>query len=197
MEHYYREVPGWAAFSKLYREVVRDAPRDRPSTFVEIGSWLGRSAAFMGVEIINSGKPITLHCIDPWIDGGPDLRDTPYFLDLSESPFDLFCRNTERVASVIKPHRALSTLVAKNFDDDSVDYIMIDGDHCYEAARDDIASWLPKMRSGSIMSGDDYLWPGVKRACEEHFGVGGVRTYIVRQHKNYRNSASYWWIKLP
>jgi len=197
VDHYYKDVPGWAAFTDLYRNVVDAASPDKKSTFVEIGSWLGRSAAFMGVEIKNSGKPITLHCVDPWIDGGPDLRDTHYFRGLrGESPYDIFLRNVHRVMDVIMPCRMTSIDAASRFDNKSIDFLMIDGDHGYEAVRNDLAVWLPKMRVGGIVSGDDYLWPGVKRACEERFGIGGVQTHIHKQAPDYRKSVSYWWKQL-
>ena len=65
MKHFYENIEGWAAFRGLYRVAVADAPSDRQSLFVEVGSWLGRSAAYMAVEIINSGKPIDFSCVDP------------------------------------------------------------------------------------------------------------------------------------
>ena len=33
---------------------------------MEVGSFLGKSAVFMAVEIINSGKRIKFDCIDHW-----------------------------------------------------------------------------------------------------------------------------------
>lgn len=192
MKHYYKDVPGWAAFEGLYVDMVRKASKNRPSTFVEIGSWLGRSASLMGVEIHNSKKPIQLHCIDPWFDGGPDLRETKYFDELKgQSPYMLFMQNTEPVRDVITAHRRLSLEVAPLFTDASIDFLMIDGDHSYEAVKADIAAWLPKMKRGGTISGDDYMWPGVKQAVEETFP--GCPYQIVRHNYNYRNSASYWW----
>lgn len=195
MEHYYESVPGWAAFRDLYRDVVRSAPSDRPQTFVEVGSWLGRSAAFMGVEILNSGKPIELHCVDPWIDGGPDLRDTKYFRDLNEHPFEIFERNVAPVARVVRPYRMTSVDAAGTFLDNTVDFLMLDGDHSYEAVRDDIEAWGPKMKPGSIISGDDYGWPGVRDAVNEAFG-GFARIVWKRKHDDYRKSAAYWSVQL-
>jgi hypothetical protein len=68
---------------------------------------------------------------------------------------------------------------------------MIDGDHSYEAVKADIQAWLPKMKRGGVISGDDYMWPGVKKAAEEAFP--GCSYQIVKHHHNYLNSASYWW----
>jgi predicted O-methyltransferase YrrM len=53
--------------------------------------------------------------------------------------------------------------------DKSVDFIYIDAGHNYEAVKQDILLWRPKLKSAAIMAGDDYEWPGLKRAVEEIF----------------------------
>lgn len=196
MEHYYKSVPGWAAFADLYMQVVQQAPAGHPLTFVEVGSWLGRSAACMGVEIINSEKSIMLHCVDPWEDGGPDLRDTHHFKDLKTPPYAQFVENTQKVWRVIQPHKMTSVEAAAEFRDESVDFLMLDGDHSYEAVAADLDAWLPKMRRGSIISGDDYLWPGVKQAVGERFKPPRVQVVIKKANANYLNSSSYWVVQL-
>lgn len=198
IEHYYQRVPGWAAFKDLYMRAVLNAPSDLPSTFVEIGSWLGKSAAYMGVEIMNSRKPIMLHCIDPWQDGGPDLRDTPYYQDLTEPPLVIFDRNINAVKSVVQRIQGSShdPNILAQFADKSVDFCMIDGDHNYPAVKADIEGWLPKIKPGGMISGDDFLWPGVQKAVREVFGDRVMHT-ITKKHANYRNTASYWWVQLP
>lgn len=197
MDHFYQSIPGWAAFGDLYVAQVKTAPHTRQSRFVEIGSWLGRSAALMAVEIENSGKNIEFICIDPWKDGGPDLQNTVYFQSLGvKHVYDLFLQNVAPVRSRIKDMRMDSLSAAQFIDDNTVDFLMIDGDHGYEAVRADIDAWLPKMRRGSVIAGDDYLWPGVKHAVTETFGAR-VNVKIKKEHRNYLNSSSYWWVLLP
>lgn len=195
MKHYWKKIEGWCAFSHLYMEVVAKAPKDRPSTFVEVGSWLGRSAAFMGVEIYNARKPITLTCIDPWTDGGPDLRDTKYYKDLKHSPFDLFTNAVQPVKQFIRPLRMTSLEAVKHFSDQSIDFLMLDGDHSYEMVKQEIQAYLPKMRAGGIISGDDYTWPGVKQAVDEAF-PGVAEISIINKNKDWRKDASYWKVQL-
>ncbi|RPH72732.1 MAG: class I SAM-dependent methyltransferase [Myxococcaceae bacterium] len=196
MEHFYKSIHGWASFIQLYVDAVQRAPQDRPSTFVEIGSWMGRSAAFMAVEILNSGKPITLHCIDPWTDGGGDLKHTEFFALLrGRDALEVFNDNTKPVSSVIMPHRLYSHDARVLFEPKSIDYIMIDGLHTYEAVQQDIADYLPLMRDGAVMSGDDYLWPGVHKAVHEAFG-DRVQAEVKRPTKDYLMSVAHWWVQL-
>jgi hypothetical protein len=150
----------------------------------------------MAVEIENSGKKIEFTCVDPWLNGGPDLQNTTYFKSLGvKHVYDLFLRNVAPVRARVRDMRMTSVEAAGYFDDNSVDFLMLDGDHGYEAVRADIDAWLPKMRRGGVISGDDYLWPGVKKAADETFGAR-VQVRVKKEHRNYLNSASYWWVLL-
>lgn len=197
MQHFYKNIEGWAAFGGLYVSQVHLAKATEKSTFVEVGSWLGRSAALMAVEIENSGKPIEFVCVDPWLDGGPDLRGTEHFKKHGVNHvYDLFCKNIYNVRHRIKAMRMLSTEAAAFMQDNSVDFLMLDGDHSYEAVKADIAAWMPKMKQrGGVISGDDYLWPGVKQAVDEEFG-SRANIDVVHKDRNYLLSASYWSVLL-
>lgn len=198
MEHFYETVPGWAAFRGLYRVAVAEAPSDRECTFVEVGSWLGKSASFMAVEIINSGKRISFTCVDPWLDGGPDLKDTTYFKSLQKPVYETFMQNIKPVAHLVRPLRMTSVDGARQFEDGSVDFLMLDGDHNYPAVLHDIDAWLPKMRPGGLMAGDDARWPGVHQAIEERFaGKYAVVDLVKKPPEKYLTSASYWTVRLP
>ncbi len=53
------------------------------------------------------------------------------------------------------------------------DFVFIDAGHSYEAARQDIALWTPKVRAGGWLGGHDYhpKFPGVIRAVREAVGA--------------------------
>lgn len=193
MRHFYNEISGWAAFSRLYIEMVAEAPD--PAHFVEVGSWLGRSAALMAVEIVNSKKQIKFDCIDPWTDGGPDLRHTAFFKTQTVPIYDQFISNLAPVWDRINAMRMTSLEAARTYADASLDFVMLDGDHSYDAVRADIAAFLPKMKSGSVLSGDDFEWPGVKRAVTEAFH-GGAHVRWVHRDPSYLLSASYWMVRV-
>jgi predicted O-methyltransferase YrrM len=171
MEHFYDRLSGWFDYQGIYSRMVECA-NDR-STFVEVGSYMGRSAAFMAVEIINSGKRITLHCVDPKQD---------------------FVRNLSEVSHVIRPIGMASPAASEMFDDSSVDFVWIDGDHSDEAVLADIAGWLPKVRKGGWIGGHDHdhpAHPGVRAACERL--LPGYE--IVRPSVEYPGVDSWLWQK--
>lgn len=69
MNHYHNDnskfgLENWFHAENLFRKMVQKYPSG--SNFVELGVWKGRSTSFLGVEILNSGKNIKLHCIDRW-----------------------------------------------------------------------------------------------------------------------------------
>ena len=62
-----------------------------------------------------------------------------------------------------------SALGAQHFEDESIDFFHTDGDHALAGIRADIANWLPKVKTGCILSGDNYEIPAVARAVREAF----------------------------
>lgn len=68
--------------------------------------------------------------------------------------------------------REESVRASKRFKNNSLDMVFIDAIHLYENVKEDIQAWLPKIKSGGIISGDDYSdsFPGVIKAVQEIFG---------------------------
>ena len=54
------------------------------------------------------------------------------------------------------------------------DLIHIDAAHEYEPVRRDLENYWALLRPGGILIGDDYPWPGVKRAADEFAAAQGL-----------------------
>jgi SAM-dependent methyltransferase len=71
-------------------------------------------------------------------------------------------------------YRMPSNEGAKLVEDQSLDFIFIDGDHRYDAVVEDIELWRPKLKPGGLFSGHDYGHPeetwGVTQAVDEALG---------------------------
>jgi len=165
MEHFYKDITGWFSFAGLYREMV---DRFDNASFVEVGTFKGRSASYMAVEIINSGKNIRFYCVDTWPDGkaNPNLPSCPGTL------YEEFLRNIEPVKDAVVPMRQKSVEASQSFEDGSLDFVFIDAAHDYASVKADIAAWLPKVRKGGVLAGHDYnaadnRWPEVIKAVDE------------------------------
>lgn len=61
---------------------------------------------------------------------------------------------------------------AKLVPDGSLDAVLIDALHTYHACKEDLLLWLPKLRKGGVLIGDDFSewFPGVELAVTEVFG---------------------------
>src|SRR6266576_1391436 len=64
LAHFFEDIPGYFWFQHGYSRMLDTLPLDRPSAFVEIGSFHGKSTAFLAVEALNRGIPVTIHCVD-------------------------------------------------------------------------------------------------------------------------------------
>jgi predicted O-methyltransferase YrrM len=162
MEHFYHNLgEDWFTYPGLYSAVVSKYSSGK---FVEIGSWKGRSASYLAVEIHNSGKPIELICVDTW-KGSVEHEDMDCIKN--DTLFNEFLTNTAPVSHIIKPLRFPSLEAAKEFEDNSLNFVFIDASHEYEDVKQDIAAWYSKVAPGGVFAGHDFMWPGVYQAVTE------------------------------
>jgi predicted O-methyltransferase YrrM len=165
MEHFYQGLgENWFTYSELYSKVVDKFPTN--SHFVEVGVWKGMSAAYMAVEIINSGKNIKFDCVDNW-EYIELQKDIPK--DMYDGLYETFLNNIEPVKHIINPIRELSWDAARHYEDNSLDFIFIDAGHDYDSIKKDITAWYPKLKTDGIIAGHDYSWDGITKATNEYF----------------------------
>jgi predicted O-methyltransferase YrrM len=165
MEHFFQNIQGWFIYNEIYDIAVQTA--NEGAHFVEVGSWRGRSTAYMAVNIVNSGKQIKFDAVDTWkgsLDEEVHQQDPSV---INDTLYDEFLSNMEPVKDVVNPIRLPSLEAVKLYKDNSLDFVLIDGSHTYEDVVADITQWLTKLKSGAILAGDDYEWPGVKQAVNE------------------------------
>lgn len=164
MDHFYQKIEGWFDFPNLYSFIVEASPNE--AKFVEIGSWLGKSSSYMGVEIANSKKNISFYCVDTW-EGSVEHSNNE--LVVKNELYDAFLKNISPVQDYISPIRLASKEAAEKFENESLDFIFIDAGHSYEDVREDLRAWFPKLKNGGFFAGHDYsqAWLGVIEAVNE------------------------------
>lgn len=167
MEHIHWGIEGWFddAQQNIYGEMVR-AAKDG-SHFVEIGAWKGKSTSFMAIEIINSGKRIKFDVVDTFR-GSEEHKD--FSCVVNQTLYDEYLQNIEPVKEHVNTVVGDSSKVAVLYADDSLDFVFIDGDHTYEGVKRDILSWLPKVKPGGYLCGNDMYqknFDGVAQAVVE------------------------------
>lgn len=87
--------------------------------------------------------------------------------------------------------RQFSAHAALMFSDNSLDWVYIDANHKYEAVKQDLALWFPKIKHNGILSGYDYIKDehykgmgefGVKRAVDEFVEKFNLMLYTTKEN---------------
>lgn len=175
MEHFYQSIRGNFTFPQFYEWLVLQLPADRSSQGVEIGVQFGQSAAYLAVEIINSGKDCQLGLVDT----------------LSAEHFMVNLQPVKDIISGI--YGGTNSWEAANcYNDGSLDFVFIDADHTYNFVKRDIMAWLPKVRINGIIAGHDFDWQhiGVIRAVTESFEHFEIMRCSLWKHQT--NGADYY-----
>jgi len=165
MNHFYQSIQGWFIYQSIYDQAIKVASDG--AHFVEIGSWRGRSSAYMAISILNSNKNIRFDCVDTWrgsLDEDVHQNDPAV---VNDTLYTEFLKNMESVIHVVNPIRMPSLEAVTQYPDHSLDLVLIDAGHSYSDVAADIRAWLPKVKPGGTLAGDDYAWPGVKQAVTE------------------------------
>ena len=70
----------------------------------------------------------------------------------------------------IKIIKGRSLDIVQQIPNDSMDFIFHDSDHSYPFVKNEIAAYLPKLKSGGYSIGDDYNWTPVAKSVKGAFG---------------------------
>lgn len=169
--HWY-EIDGWFNWRAAQEEAVNRFGDS--SRFVEVGTYLGRSLCSLGEVVERSGKRITVIGVDTCRGSGPEgWRGKDHHAAAVQQGGGTFagalhknvldCGFGDRIQLVI----ADSVSAARLFSDASLDWVHLDARHDYASVKADIEAWLPKVKNGGWLSGDDYdeqKWPEVVKA---------------------------------
>jgi predicted O-methyltransferase YrrM len=172
----YKDIPGWMNDTEIiYKEMV-DKAQDGDH-FVEIGTFLGQSTSYMAELIKKSKKKISFDAIDLyWLiphtlknyeDSGHPKSFYDYYNNITKE------WNLSIIDIVKHPMRVLDVDKYVNFitceeqyayrlyDDDSLKFVWIDGDHGKDIVYNDLKNFWPKIKSGGTIGGDDIVYEEV------------------------------------
>lgn len=145
-----------ASLSRWRRKLLQRMPRN--GVCAEIGVWRGAFSE----AILEVTKPQVLHLIDPWEFQG-EFPDRMYGGSVARGQadmdriYDSVCRRFDSFDNV-RIHRGKSDQVLSQFEDDSLDWVYIDGNHYYDYVLQDLNLSIWKVKSGGYLTGDDYNW---------------------------------------
>jgi predicted O-methyltransferase YrrM len=154
---------GWFSYEEacLLFALGRTLPTVSP-VIVEIGSWMGRSSVVLAKSISDRWNP-TVYCVDPWNAQGPEQygRELQKQGVQASDLFATFWSNMERagVQDIVQPCPGTSEYWSTILSHQQIDMLFIDGDHSYEAVRDDILNWTPMLKEGGVLALHDFFYP--------------------------------------
>ena len=138
----------------------------------EIGVWRGKWSA----HLCKDNPALEMLCVDLWA-----TYDT--YQD-SRNQTDKLEESYREALAVLAPYRCTivreaSVKAAQAVPDGSLDFVYIDANHGEAFVRQDLEAWVPKVRSGGICSGHDYIY----RAEKPHIQVKAAVDKFIAEHK--------------
>jgi cephalosporin hydroxylase len=171
----WHDIEGWFGWRSGQEEAVDYFPEG--SRFVEVGTYVGRSLCSLAEVVQRSGKNIIVIGIDTCQGSGPEGSRGKDFHGaavrkgggtfagaLHKNILD--CGFGDKIVLIISD----SVTAANLFGNRSLEWVHLDARHDYASVKADIEAWLPKVKAGGWLSGDDYneqKWPEVVKAVSD------------------------------
>lgn len=166
----------------------------------KLGAEVGTCYGHYALKLFKHIPGLTLLMVDNW-----DNAETRHRENKREGHnVEKECR--ERLA----PYDAVivkkdSVEAAKFVADNSLDFVYIDAAHDYDNVKADIAAWVPKVKTGGIVSGDDYyIFPnsgndGVIKAVDEYVAAHNIDLQVTAWDNNNperdERQPAWWFVK--
>ena len=181
MEHFYETIDGFSTDleqGELLRIILSNIDTKKILNIAEIGVYKGRGTSLWNVELINKNLNYNYYAIDHFMGSNEHDKSVNYY--------NLTLENLQPILNRINLIKNDSISESQNYPDNFFDIVYIDASHEYEYVLKDIKNWLPKVKIGGIICGDDYIggWPGVIQGVNEVFG-NKIKTVGNQQ----------WWFK--
>jgi hypothetical protein len=161
----------------------------------KLGAEIGVEAGIYSEEMCKSVPNLTLYSIDPWKAYGG------YREHVSQEKLEALYKTAY---DRLKPYncyiiRDLSENAHELFQDESLDFVYIDGNHDFLHVTNDLEYWSRKVKKGGIVGGHDYIRRSgpyrnnVKDVIPAFAYANGIREwFILREPKG---ASSWFWVK--
>jgi predicted O-methyltransferase YrrM len=158
----------------------------RGGTFVEVGSWKGRSTSFVGPVCNANGTRLV--CVDHWR-GSRDALAARYAAALAAEDVEATFRANMRALGIeVEVLAEPSGAAAARFDPGSVDRVFLDGSHDGASVAADLEAWHGRLRAGGVLGGHDYSVDKHPDLCAAVDAFAAERGLTVRKGPR----AIYW-----
>jgi len=178
------------------------AREDLSALFCELGYKVG---AEIGVEsgrfsksLCENNPGVKHYAVDAW-QAYKGYRDHVNQEKLDRFKRDAEIRLAEYNCTIIQ---AFSLDAVKQFENNSLDYVYIDGNHDFQNCCNDIVEWGKKVRPGGIISGHDFdphrkgkSYIHVNECVTAYCLAYDIKTWFLTSNKTEGLSRSFLWVK--
>lgn len=140
---------------------------------------------------------LTLFCIDPWLRYSLNRRSP-----IQEKQIKAYEEAQQRLKDYnVTFIRKFSLQAAQLFENESLDFVFIDGNHDYDFVMEDVINWTRKVRKGGIVSGHDYYNfnnSGVIEAVNDYTKYHNIKLNLTeggRHNPRDDKKPSWWFVK--
>lgn len=138
-------------------EIPNCSRDDLPEFFVQMGFKVGAEIGVYKGEFSEklAEAGLNLFAIDPW------KAYKGYGMPVDEERLNSQYEQTKKVLAPYpncKIIRKTSMEAVEDFEDGSLDFVYIDGNHEFRYIAEDLQEWTKKVKKGGIVSGDDYFY---------------------------------------
>jgi predicted O-methyltransferase YrrM len=161
---------------------------------------IGVAYGYHAEHLLRNLPTIKYTGIDPYL-GDYDLNDafsrdvSELFNDTSQNSMDRLYVSVSKNLTENYPKRA-EILRVKSLDvnlSQQYSLIFLDGDHRYEIVAQELKKFFPLVHKGGILAGDDYTWPGVKKAVDEFLTSNQLEIHFLS--KEIEGHPTYFFVK--
>lgn len=181
---YYVKISRWKQLPYLLAEMD-----------IKVGAEIGTEQGAYADCLLTKIPSLKLYCIDCW-ESYPEYREN------MQAKIDVYEQKTRnRLAGknceIIKKY---SMDAVNDFDDNSLDFVYIDGNHEFQQVTNDIAEWSKKVKVGGIIAGHDFTRGAnareridVKDVVQAWTYSKGIKVWFVTDEGD--RMPSWFWIK--
>ncbi len=154
--------------------ILKNIPQIKNGICAEIGVLEG----YYSKKILEQ-NPKTLYLVDVWmpLENYEDITNNINYPDAFAKIKNLSASYTNKCVII----KDTSIQTSKRFKNNFFDFIYIDANHCYEEIKKDVLAWFPKVKSGGVLSGHDYL--KFKREENKNFLKNGKDVILYTENQ--------------
>lgn len=166
---------GWHSLHPFFESIIK---LTKPKVIIEVGSWKGGSA----INMARLAPEAKIYCVDHWLGGADHVTASCAFRqgvqrDKHGWPgiYYQFLHNVavsglrDRIVPIPMMTKDGATLLRMH--NIQADLIYIDADHDEGPVCEDSTNYMPLLKEGGFMFGDDYFCESVKRGVMKAFSL--------------------------